>query len=205
MKLKKIIIISLLTINISYVFSQNLNSIQSKYCKKEYKKLHNKILFKKNDKFKFPTNFKSTKTFKMFNIPANIRLNLFPFKQYDSIFIAIPKHQEDVTDDYFSDEKNYLKKQLLTQEQKNYVSDILFNYYRDKSQGIFTIESVTCKNNLHAVYLILLFKKNNNLIYIALNEKGYSKDNFLREESFELDINEFKTNNLFKYFNFYLQ
>ncbi|MDI9312443.1 MAG: hypothetical protein QM535_19695 [Limnohabitans sp.] len=199
-KLRKNIIYILIMINCNIALSQNLDYIRTKYCIKKYRPLFTKILndSKKNNP---PGIFKETKTNKMFNIPTNIRLGLFPFKEFDSVFIATPKHQENIDVTYFVKEESYLKKQLLTKEQKNYVSDIIYNYYRNKNQGVVKVESVTCNDKLDEAFLVLLFKNKNELKYIALNKNGYSIDNFSDEESFELDVDKFKVNKIFQFFN----
>lgn len=117
-----------------------------------------------------------------FKIPLNKRLELFPFSKYDSVYIVTPKYYDD------KEPRNYIKsrfhdsKTLVTKEQLNKISDILFNYYEIKYSN-FTILNykITGCSGIEDTYpkIILLFVKNGkNKDYIAFPSQIFSRTSF---------------------------
>ncbi len=117
-----------------------------------------------------------------FKIPLEKTKILFPFSTYDSVYVVTPKYYED------KEPRNYLKskfhdsKTLVTKEQMNKISDILFNYYLIKYDNI-TIRNykITGCSGIEDTYpkIILLFIKNGkNKDYIAFPSQIFSRTSF---------------------------
>lgn len=127
-----------------------------------------------------------------FKIPLEKRKMLFPFSAYDSVYVITPKYYDD------KEPRNYLKskfhdsKTLVTEEQLNKISDILFNYYEIKYDN-FTIRSykITGCDGIVETYpkIILLFVKNGkNKDYIAFPSQIFRRTSFSNKELNGLDL-----------------
>lgn len=127
-----------------------------------------------------------------FKIPLEKRRTLFPFSKYDSVYVVTPKYYED------KEPRNYLKskfhdsKTLVTEEQLNIISDILFNYYEIKYNN-FTILSykTTGCTSIEDTYpkIILLFVKNGkNKDYMAFPSQIFRRTSFTNKELEGLDL-----------------
>ncbi|MFH6956765.1 hypothetical protein ACHRV1_05110 [Flavobacterium aquidurense] len=127
-----------------------------------------------------------------FKIPSEKRKMLFPFSKYDSVYVVTPKYYED------KEPRNYLKskfhdsKTLITEEQLNKISDILFNYYEIKYNN-FTIlnHTTTGCTSIEDTYpkIILLFIKNGkSKDYIAFPSQIFRRTSFNNKELEGLDL-----------------
>jgi len=127
-----------------------------------------------------------------FKIPLEKRKMLFPFSKYDSVYVVTPKYYED------KEPRNYLKskfhdsKTLVTEEQMNKISDILFNYYEIKYNNITELTyRITGCSGIEDTYpkIILLFVKNGkNKDYIAFPSQIFRRTSFTNKELEGLDL-----------------
>lgn len=127
-----------------------------------------------------------------FKIPLEKRRTLFPFSQYDSIYVVTPKYYEDKEPRNYIKSKFHDSKTLVTKEQMNKISEILFNYYEIKYNN-FTILSYTTTGctSIEDTYpkIILLFVKNcRNKDYIAFPSQIFRRTSFTNKELEGLDL-----------------
>ncbi|MBW1655567.1 hypothetical protein [Flavobacterium quisquiliarum] len=128
----------------------------------------------------------------LFKIPLEKRKILFPFSKYDSVYVATPKYYED------KEPRNYLKskfhdsKILLTENQLNKISDILFNYYLIKYDNTIELSyKITGCSGIEDTYpkIILLFVKDSKTKdYIAFPRQIFRRTTFNNQELKGLDI-----------------
>jgi hypothetical protein len=128
-----------------------------------------------------------------FKIPLNKRFELFPFSAYDSVYVVSPKYFEGI-----KEPRNYLNskfhdtKTLITKEQINKISDILFNYYEIKYNNIIERKyKITGCGGIEDTYprIIFLFVKNGkNKDYIAFPSQIFGRTSFTNKELEGLDI-----------------
>ncbi|MBE8725810.1 hypothetical protein [Flavobacterium hungaricum] len=193
--------IILITLTILFTFSCNaqknkLDEFRNIYCNEQcnfYNK-HLEYLSKLPDWPPSPLEISHEKDtlIPLFKIPLEIRRSLFPFSRYDSVYVIRPKYYLD------KEPRNYLKskfhdsKTLVTEEQLNKISDILFNYYLIKYDNV-TIRSyrITGCWNIEDTYpkIILLFVKNGkNKDYIAFPSQIFRRTSFSNKELEGLDM-----------------
>lgn len=127
-----------------------------------------------------------------FKIPLEKRMMLFPFSKYDSVYLVTPKYYEDKEPRNYIKSKFHDSKTLVTEEQLNKISDILFNYYLIKYDNV-TIRSyrITGCWDIEDTYpkIILLFVKNGkNKDYIAFPSQIFRRTSFSNKELEGLDI-----------------
>ena len=150
------------------IFCQNnqLEKLRIQYSGKNYETyIDNKKIYEERLELPPPTpqelDKRNNKLSKLFTIPLNERLKLFPFNIYDSIYIVTPNCIENI-----EDPRNYLDKKyhktirIITKSEINKLSNILFNYYLlDYKQSIKTYSKTSCIKSEYPK-IILLFKKN---------------------------------------------
>lgn len=165
MKLYHKIISIILFTAIQLFHSQNktvLDSVRVGVCKKKCKTFTKELLDKKNNNSATPSFMLGTpKYLKMFSISLKNRMNIYPFNEYDSIYITKPIFIKDI-----EEPRNYLEEKyrnsvrLLTEDEKIKLSDILFNYH--KTYDLYRIgerNTIGCDCiQLKYPKIILLFK-----------------------------------------------
>ncbi|MBL7885445.1 MAG: hypothetical protein JNJ52_01750 [Flavobacterium sp.] len=192
--------------------NQELLSLRDKYCNKNCEFYSSQLSYVKNLP-DFPTRepAKKNKLLKLFNIPLEKRLELFPFSEYDSIYVIKPNYLNDDKEprDYFN-EKYYNTKYLINKKQVKKFSDILFNYYEVNYSNFTNInrKKIGC-DCIEREYpqLILLFVNNGKKNYIGFPFYAYNVENkrtsFSEEEFKSLDLDNQKVKKILKYFNAY--
>jgi hypothetical protein len=196
---KKTILSLLLTISfmiVSYAQKGKLAELRNTYCDDNCEFYHENLNFRKAQLNMPPappeTKNESDTLVPFFKIPLEKTRILFPFSKYDSVYIITPKYYDD------KEPRNYLKskfhdsKTLVTQEQLNKISDILFNYYLIKYDNI-TIRNykITGCSGIEDTYpkIILLFVKNGkNKDYIAFPSQIFRRTSFTNKELEGLDL-----------------
>lgn len=145
----------------------------------------------------------------LFKIPLEERKMLFPFSTYDSVYVVTPKYYVD------KEPRNYLKskfhdsKILVTEEQLNEISDILFNYYEIKYDN--TIEfryKITGCDGIEDRYpkIILVFVKNGkDKDYIAFPSQVFRRTSFSNKELVGFDMCSKKEEMIMKMFGVNLE
>ncbi|KFF06417.1 hypothetical protein B0A68_12225 [Flavobacterium reichenbachii] len=127
-----------------------------------------------------------------FKIPLKERMMLFPFSKYDSVYVITPKYYEDKEPRNYIKSKFHDSKTLVTEEQLNKISDILFNYYLIKYDNITElIYKITGCDGIVETYpkIILLFVKNGkNKDYIAFPSQIFRRTSFSNKELEGLDL-----------------
>ena len=127
-----------------------------------------------------------------FKIPLKERKKLFPFSKYDSVYIVSPKYHDDKEPRNYIKSKFHDSKTLLTEEQMNKISDILFNYYEIiHNKFITTSYTITGCSSIEDTYpkIILLFVKNGkNKDYIAFPSQIFRRTSFSNKELEGLDL-----------------
>jgi len=142
---------------------------------------------KQNNPPKGPQKDASPRLKRMFSIPLEKRMKLYPFNEYDSIYIANPVYLKNISEPRnYMDEKYHNEKRLLSKIEKDKLSDILFNHYYLNSFGVITRlhEEMGC-DNIQFEYpkIILLFKRKGKFEkYIAFPDNGLNRYNFSNQE-----------------------
>lgn len=181
---------------INYAQEKNLLELRDNYCNTNCGFYHKHLDYLS----KFPSwppspqeiNHTSDTLVPFFKIALEKRRTLFPFSKYDSVYVVTPKYYDD------KEPRNYLKskfhdsKTLVTKEQLNIISDILFNYYEIKYNN-FTILSykTTGCTSIEDTYpkIILLFVKNGkNKDYMAFPSQIFRRTSFTNKELEGLDL-----------------
>lgn len=196
----------------SYFYAQtnthNLDKLRKQYCIQNCSVYTKEIILKsKKITNPPPPPFEDKSKFlKMFAIPKQKRLKLFPFTIYDSVYVTIPNIIGNVNEQTnYMDEKYHGYKELVTKRDKELISDVLFNYY--KLNDLYHI-STSMTNNvgcdcLEAEYpkAILLFYKNGKpLNFLSLHTYGNSTTNFKRAELKAFDLTDEKEEMILKQF-----
>ncbi|KFF09038.1 hypothetical protein [Chryseobacterium luteum] len=197
----KIINIILFTA-IQLCYSQNkivLDSVRVSVCKKKCKTFTKELLDKKNNNSATPSFMLGTpKYLKMFSISSKVRMNIYPFNEYDSIYIAKPTFIKDIEEPRnYLQEKYHNSVRILTEDEKIKLSDILFNYH--KTYDLYRIgerSTIGCDCiQLKYPKIILLFKKAGQFKkYIAFPDDGWNRYNLTDEEYQNFDWSEEKEN-----------
>ncbi|UQB68100.1 hypothetical protein [Epilithonimonas zeae] len=165
------------------VFAQDLDTYRLNYCLKKCKIYSKELIDKKNKNDAVPSYMIGTPKFsKMFSIKEDDRMKIYPFNKYDSIYVTNPILIEKIQEPRnYLDKKYHKSLRLLSKDEKNKLSDILFNYH--KTYDLFRI-SVKGQIGCDCVYLeypqmILLFMKNGRFEkYIAFPDDGWDRYNF---------------------------
>jgi hypothetical protein len=129
---------------------------------------------------------KFNKLVKFYSIPPKQRLNIYPFRIFDSIYFCTYNFIDDKEPRNYLDSRyhNYLK--LLTTSEINKITNIMFNYFKMEGGNVTVFENkkIGCKD-IYREYpkMMLLFKKNGKYInYIAFPENGTKRSNFYEEK-----------------------
>ena len=203
----KNIVLILMLIPYAY-FSQEktLQDLRSSYCIKDCNKFQTEQNWiKQNNPPPLPKVGVYTKLKRIFNIPFNDRMKLYPFNKYDSIYVVNPVYVKNVNEPRnYIDEKYHNVKRLLSKTEIDRLSDILFNHYYLNSFGAVTSfhEDIGC-DCIQFEYpkIILLFKKNGNFEkYIAFPDNGLNRYNFSNDEWNYIDWSMEKENLILKMF-----
>lgn len=127
-----------------------------------------------------------------FKIPLEERKKLFPFSKYDSVYVVTPKYYNDKEPRNYIKSKFHDSKTLVTEEQMNKISDILFNHYEIIYNKFITITyTITSCDSIEDTYpkIILLFIKNGkNKDYIAFPSQIFRRTSFSNKELEGLDL-----------------
>ncbi|WP_337966788.1 hypothetical protein [uncultured Flavobacterium sp.] len=128
----------------------------------------------------------------LFKIPLVERKKMFPFSKYDSVYIVTPKYNDDKEPRNYIKSKFHDSKTLVTEEQMNKISDILFNYYEViYNKFITTRYTITGRNGIKDTYpkIILVFVKNGkSKDYIAFPSQVFRRTSFNNKELEGLDL-----------------
>ncbi|MCC9016468.1 MULTISPECIES: hypothetical protein [Flavobacterium] len=195
----KTILSLLLTISfmtVSNAQKNKLSQLRNSYCNNNCEFYHENLNFR-NALLNLPPAPPEPKTkedslVSFFKIPVKERTMLFPFSKYDSVYVITPKYHVD------KEPRNYIKtkfhdsKTVVTQEQLNKISDILFNHFLIKYDNI-TIRpyKITGCNSIEDTYpkIILLFVKNGKKKdYIAFPSQIFRRTSFTNKELEGLDL-----------------
>lgn len=191
----------LLTLTILFTFVCNaqikkINELRNIYCEKQCDFYHKHLdyLSKLPSWPPSPLEISHEKDTLMpfFKIPLKERKKLFPFSKYDSVYIVSPKYHDDKEPRNYIKSKFHDSKTLLTEEQMNKISDILFNYYEIiHNKFITTSYTITGCDGIEDTYpkIILLFVKNGkNKDYIAFPSQIFRRTSFSNKELEGLDL-----------------
>jgi len=197
--IKKTMISLLLTISFTIVSNaqkNKLNELRNSYCGDNCEFYHENLNFRKAQLNMpppplIPIDERDTLV-PFFKIPLEKTKILFPFSKYDSVYVVTPKYYED------KEPRNYLKskfhdsKTLVTEDQMNKISDILFNYYEIKYDNITELRyRITGCSSIEDTYpkIILLFIKNGkSKDYIAFPSQIFRRTSFNNKELEGLDL-----------------
>lgn len=188
----------ILIYSIIYSQTENLSEYRNKYCVKNCKQYKYEQEYIKQKKPPGLAKKGAHSGFKhIFSIPIEKRNEIYPFNRYDSIYIASPNYIIEK-----EEKRNYLDKKyhhlirLLSLDERNKLSDILFNFYELDviyKTGLFTPENeYGCIQDRYPK-IILLFMKNGKFEkYIAFPDEGFNRYNFSDEEHQNFDWSEEK-------------
>ncbi|MFB9079021.1 hypothetical protein ACFFLS_10015 [Flavobacterium procerum] len=126
-----------------------------------------------------------------FKIPLEERKKLFPFSKYDSVYIVTPKYYDDKEPRNYIKSKFHDSKTLVTEEQMNKISDILFNYYEVIHNKFITRTYTITGRGIEETYpkIILLFVKNGKpKDYIVFPSQIFRRTSFSDKELEGLDL-----------------
>jgi len=172
------------------IFSQKLELqiLRELYCSKNCNKYKSEqIWIKQNNPPKGPQRNVYPKLTRIFSIPLEKRMKIYPFNTYDSIYIVNPAYIKDIHEPRnYIDDKYHNVKRLLSKIEIDKLSDILFNYYSLNSFGTTTgfHEEIGC-DCIEFEYpkVIFLFMKNGKFEkYIAFPDNGLDRYNFSNNE-----------------------
>lgn len=145
----------------------------------------------------------------LFKIPLVVRKKLFPFSKYDSVYIVTPKYHDDKEPRNYIKSKFHDSKTLVTEEQMNKISDILFNYYEViYNKFITTRYTITGRNGIKDTYpkIILVFVKNGkSKDYIAFPSQIFRRTSFSNKELEDLDLSAAKEKMIMEMFGVNLE
>lgn len=176
------------------IFCQNnqLEKLRIQYSGKNYETyIDNKRIYEGRLELPPPTpkqlDKRDNKLIKLFTIPLNERLKLFPFNKYDSIYIATPNCIENI-----EEPRNYLDKKyhktirIIKKNEIKKLTNILFNYYLlIYTPTIKTYYKTCCIENEYPKF-ILLFKKDGEFInFMAFPDDGKKRTNFISGNVFD--------------------
>lgn len=183
-------IVFLFLVFISNAQEKKLKELRDTYCNTNCDFYHKDVIFHKNLSKLPPSPPKlgeqNDTLISLFKIPSEKRKILFPFSKYDSVYIVTPKYYEDKEPRNYKKSKFHDSETLLTKEQINKISDILFNYYEIKYNN-FTIINYkkTLCGRIENTYpkIILLFVKNGKpKDYIAFPSQIFRRTSFSNKE-----------------------
>jgi hypothetical protein len=145
------------------------------------------------------------KLVKLFSIPLNERLKLFPFSKYDSIYIAKPNYLKNECEPRnYLDEKFHASKRLLTKEEISELSNIFFNYYLLLNYLEIGVAGETYSDrpikDQYPKIIILFIKNGKAKDFIAFPNKGYKRASFNNKEIFCMDLCDEKEGMILKLF-----
>lgn len=203
----KNIVLILMLIPYAY-FSQEktLQDLRSSYCIKDCNKFQiEQNWIQQNNPPALPRAGVNPKLKRIFNIPFSDRMKLYPFNKYDSIYVVNPVYVKNVNEPRnYIDEKYHNVKRLLSETERNRLSDILFNHYDLNSFGAVTSfhEDIGCECiQFEYPKIIFLFKKNGKFEkYMALPDNGLNRYNFSNDEWNYIDWSMEKENMILKMF-----
>lgn len=143
------------------------------------------------------------KYLKMFSISLKERMNIYPFNEYDSIYIPKPIFVKDIEEPRnYLEEKYHNSVRLLTEDEKIKLSDILFNYH--KTYDLYRIgkrNTIGCDCiQLKYPKIILLFKKAGKFKKIYCYD-GWNRYNFNEREYQNFDWSDKKEEMILNIFN----
>ncbi|MDH5034925.1 MULTISPECIES: hypothetical protein [Chryseobacterium] len=171
----------------NFFYSQKVNDLDSlrvKFCQKNCKEYKRDLLLKNKGEIN-PGDF-DNKYYERFSIPSIQRTKIFPFNEYDSIYIANPNFIKNVDEPRnYLDTKFHNQIRMISSLEKERLSNILFNYSK---KNIFVrtglSNSVGC-DCIQEEYpkILLLFKRDGKFKkFIAFPDNGKDRYNFTDQE-----------------------
>jgi len=190
----------------NFLYSQKINELDSlrvKFCKKNCKEYKRDILLKNKGQIN-PNDF-DNKYFERFSIPSVQRMKIFPFNQYDSIYIANPNFIKDINEPRnYLDTKFHNQIRAISLSEKERLSNILFNYSKKNifiRTGLSNSVGCDCIQEEYPK-VILLFRKNGRFEkFIAFPDNGKDRYNFSYEEYQNFDWSMEKENMILELFS----
>lgn len=189
------LLLSILFMVVSNAQKSKLNELRNTYCDVNCEFYHENLNFRKAQLNIPPPPSPSEQRDTLvpfFKIPLEKTKILFPFSTYDSVYVLTPRYYDD------KEPRNYLKskfhdsKTLVTEEQLNKISDILFNYYEIKYNNITNRNyRITGCSGIEDTYpkIILLFVKNGkSKDYIAFPSQIFRRTSFNNNKLESLDL-----------------
>ena len=188
--MKAILIIFFISVN-SILYSQtgNLSEYRNKYCVKNCKQYKYEQEYIMQQQPPGLANVGAHSGLKrIFSIPIEKRNEIYPFNRYDSIYIASPNYIIEK-----EEKRNYLDKKYhhsirqISLNERDKLSDILFNYYELNSfgakTGLFNSEDEDYCIQSRYPKIILLFMENGKFEkYVAFPDEGFNRYNFSNED-----------------------
>ncbi|WP_157456524.1 hypothetical protein [Chryseobacterium hispalense] len=171
----------------NFFYSQKvskLDSLRMQFCKKRCKEYKSDLLLKSKDQISSTTI--NNKYFKRFSIPSLQRVEIFPFNEYDSIYLANPNFIKDINEPRnYLDPKFHNHIRAISSLEQERLSNILFNYSKENifiRTGLSNSIGCDCIQEEYPK-IILLFKKNGKFEkFIAFPDNGKDRYNFTNEE-----------------------
>ncbi len=147
---------------------------------------------------------RKNKLIKLFNIPLNERINLYPFNLFDSIYVVMPNYIENIDEPRnYLEQKYHNEGRLISNDEKNKLSDVLFNYYKltyNNELGSYNKYGCECIEK-EFPKMILLFKKNGKFEkFLAIPTEIYNRWNFSNDEIAFFDLSKEKEELILKLF-----
>jgi hypothetical protein len=204
MKNNILFLTALLLCNVFYSQKVNeLDSLRVKFCKKNCKEYKRDILL--NSKGQINPNDFDNKYFERFSIPSVQRMKIFPFNEYDSIYIANPNLIKDIDEPRnYLDAKFHNQIRAISLSEKERLSNILFNYSKKNifiRTGLSNSVGCDCIQEEYPK-VILLFRKNGKFEkFIAFPDNGKDRYNFTYEEYQNFDWSMEKENMILELFS----
>ncbi|UQB68104.1 hypothetical protein [Epilithonimonas zeae] len=176
------------------VFSQdeNLTNYRNLYCVKNCKQYkYEQEYIKQNNPSLPPRKGVYPKFKRIFSIPLEQRNEIYPFNRYDSIYIASPNYIVER-----EEKRNYLDKKYhnsirqISLNERDKLSDILFNYYELNSfgakTGLFNPEDEDyCIQSRYPKFILLFMKNGKFEKYIAFPDEGFNRYNFTSKDYYQ--------------------
>ncbi len=189
MKTKLIIILSVFFLLKSYTQQQELKILRKKFLKSEtrkylsdYKKYRIKLSKLYPPLFVIPDSRFDT-VIKLYEIPLKNKLQLLPFKGFDSIYVSQLKYYDDNEPRNYLDSKYHNELRILTSNELDKLTDVFFNYFQMRGDFMkFETDGgkIGCDDIVYYYpNIIILFKKNGKFIkYMAFPDHGEKRTNF---------------------------
>ncbi|SHL41123.1 hypothetical protein [Chryseobacterium polytrichastri] len=139
-----------------------------------------------------------------FSIPLNVRKTIYPFDNYDTMYVVSPNFVTETNEPRnYLENKFHNKTRIITSAELDKLSDILFNYYLFNDiyrTGFTSNESYKCIQDSFPSIILLFMRKGKFEKYIAFPDKGKDRYNFTDNEYSNFDMSKDKEKKILELF-----